>query len=535
MKLSEKIEKYHIRPQNTYNFDEKGFLIGVCHAAKRIVPIEHLQKKKTLGASQDGSREFISLVASICTDGATIPPALIYQGDSRDMQDTWLEDFDHSRDEAYFAVSSKGWTSEDLGVRWLRDIFDRHTKEKAGNSRRLLIADGHSSHVNLRFIDYCDRNRILLVILPPHSTHRLQPLDVGVFSPLAHAYSEEIDQLIQSSCGFSRMTKRNFWKLFHTAWTRALTLKNIKSGFAATGIHPLNPPKVLDSLQKKTPSPISSDDESRKRKTPSSVRGLRRLAKEIRKEQASLGAKTETLLRASEKFITENEILKHQNKGLRAALVEEKNRRKRGKVMGLFDKERPGEAQFFSPAKVAAVRERAKEIEAQAQQRKALAEAKRLDRTRRAIEKEERARIAREKKEQRSVARNEARNQLALEKEDRQARKLAEEQLEEEKSTQGVAEKQGMSRSTKSKRKNGEHEEAARKRRKAEDLRPSDELQAPQKAAQKRKMVLKSTSAAAATSSAACVASGTSSNRDQQFAQVGRGGRKITLPLRYRD
>ncbi|PVH90264.1 hypothetical protein DM02DRAFT_469161, partial [Periconia macrospinosa] len=201
---------------------------------------------------------------------------------------------------------------------------------------------------------------------------------------------------------FSRMTKRSFWRLFHTAWARALTLRNIKSGFAGTGIHPFNLPKVLDSLQKKTPSPISSDNELWKKKTPGSVRGVRRLAKEIRKEQASLGAKTEKLLRASEKIITENEILKHDNKGLRTALVEEKKRRKRGKVMGLFDKERPGEAQFFSPAKVAAMRERAKEIEAQTQQKKALAEEKRLERARRAMEKEEKTRIAREKKEQRN-------------------------------------------------------------------------------------------------------------------------------------
>jgi len=47
--------------------------------------------------------------------------------------------------------------------------------------------------------------------------------------------------------------------------------------------------------------------------------------------------------------------------------VQEKRRRKRGKAMGLFDKDRPGEAQFFSPARVAAVREQAHEIEVETQ------------------------------------------------------------------------------------------------------------------------------------------------------------------------
>ena len=46
--------------------------------------------------------------------------------------------------------------------------------------------------------------------------------------------------------------------------------------------------------------------------------------------------------------------------------------------MGLFDKERPGEAQFFSPAKVATVRQRAIEIKAENQRQKTLADKEKL-------------------------------------------------------------------------------------------------------------------------------------------------------------
>ena len=78
----------------------------------------------------------------------------------------------------------------------MKHIFDRHTKAKAGNHRRLLIVDGHNSHVNMRFINYCDQNYILLAILPPHSTHRLQPLDVGLFSSLAQYYTQQLDRFM---------------------------------------------------------------------------------------------------------------------------------------------------------------------------------------------------------------------------------------------------------------------------------------------------------------------------------------------------
>jgi hypothetical protein len=49
--LQEKIEKYFITSRNIYNFDEKGFLIGLSKTFKRIVFIEHLRNKKILGAS----------------------------------------------------------------------------------------------------------------------------------------------------------------------------------------------------------------------------------------------------------------------------------------------------------------------------------------------------------------------------------------------------------------------------------------------------------------------------------------------------
>jgi len=313
-------------------------------------------------------------------------------------------------------------------MKWL-EVFDRYTKEKAGNSRRLLLADGHSSHVNLRFINYCDENRIILVVLPPHSTHRLQPLDVGIFSPLAHAYSQEIDQLIQSSCGFARLTKRSFWRLFSVAWERSVTSSNIKSAFSSPGIFPLEPKKVLKSIKVKTPSPENSDNDL-KRKTPGSVRGVRRLAKEIRKEQAVHTAKLEKIVRACGKLAIQNDILQHEVTGLRAALVEEKKKRKRGKGMGLFDKEQPGEAQFFSPEKVAAVRQRAEEIEIEKRLQKSLAEEKRIQQAR---EKEEKARAKTEKareREEKKQAKIAEREHAAKQKEERKAEKLVLKQIQ---------------------------------------------------------------------------------------------------------
>ena len=77
------------------------------------------------------------------------------------------------KDEAYFAISANRWSSNEIGAKWLVDIFDGHTKIKAGNRRRLLIVDGHNSHLNLEFINLYDKRRILVLVLPPYSCNVL--------------------------------------------------------------------------------------------------------------------------------------------------------------------------------------------------------------------------------------------------------------------------------------------------------------------------------------------------------------------------
>ena len=90
-------------------------MIGLSRSTKRIISREALISKRTARASQDGSREFITLIASICADGSSVTPALIYQGASHDLQDTWLNDFDTIRDQAFFASSENRWSSDLIG------------------------------------------------------------------------------------------------------------------------------------------------------------------------------------------------------------------------------------------------------------------------------------------------------------------------------------------------------------------------------------------------------------------------------------
>jgi len=357
------IRKHRILPQNIWNFDEKGFLIGLIQKTKRIVPLSMLKSKRTRGAIQDGSREFLTLIACVNALGDRLPPSLIYKSQSGDLQTTWLDDFDEQdpSKRAYFAASEKGWTSNIHGRNWL-ERFEQETGPKSIGQRRLLILDGHSSHVDMLFIERAIELSIYIVVFPPHSTHRLQPLDVSVFRPLAQAYSKQLDDYVHYTEGLSSISKRLFWKLFWPAWDAAVSESNIRSGFTKTGIYPYDPSIVLKSLaisdsQSLDSSSIDASNPPKSYESRLAPLDIRRIVKTVKTEQPRATHALEQLIRSVEELSLQNDLLMHQNKHLNFAVTEERARRKRGKGMGLIDEDQPKFGQFFSPEKLSRVKQ----------------------------------------------------------------------------------------------------------------------------------------------------------------------------------
>jgi hypothetical protein len=95
------------------------------------------------------------------------------------------------------AVSENGWITNELGLKWL-EHFNRHTKERSVGGYRLLILDGHESHNSHKFQQYCKVAKIITLCMPPHSSHLLQPLDVGCFSPLKRAYGRQAKEMMRT-------------------------------------------------------------------------------------------------------------------------------------------------------------------------------------------------------------------------------------------------------------------------------------------------------------------------------------------------
>ncbi|KAF1925349.1 DDE-domain-containing protein [Didymella exigua CBS 183.55] len=110
--------------------------------------------------------------------------------------------------------------------------------------------------------------------MPPHSSHLLQPLDVGCFSPLKRAYSCEVESLIRHY--INHITKLKFLPAFKAAFSQLFTSANICSAFRGTGLVPLQPDAVLSKLdvQLRTLTPDTLPEALWEARTPSNVREL---------------------------------------------------------------------------------------------------------------------------------------------------------------------------------------------------------------------------------------------------------------------
>ena len=100
-------------------------------------------------------------------------------------------------------------------------------------------------------------HNIKLLILPPHSSHVTQPLDVGLFSPLKKYLSAEIAKIVGTN--IARLAKHEWCTGYVKARTSAFTVHNIHSSWNGAGLYPFQPRKVIRRIRGfDTPSPTST-------------------------------------------------------------------------------------------------------------------------------------------------------------------------------------------------------------------------------------------------------------------------------------
>lgn len=94
----------------------------------------------------DQGRGWTTFIEAISVTGELLNPAIIFKG--KDLQaQLFLKEF-KSIANWHYVCSDNGWTDDDIGVRWLKDVYLPQTIPLLSDESdaRLLILDGHKSH-----------------------------------------------------------------------------------------------------------------------------------------------------------------------------------------------------------------------------------------------------------------------------------------------------------------------------------------------------------------------------------------------------
>ena len=91
-------------------------------------------------------------------------------------------------------MTENGWTNNDVCKAWFLKQFLPHAKKHSDPDFPIvLLHDGHGSHLTVDMIDPAMVENTELVCLPEHTTHRLQPCDVGAFGPLKREWNKRVE------------------------------------------------------------------------------------------------------------------------------------------------------------------------------------------------------------------------------------------------------------------------------------------------------------------------------------------------------
>ncbi|KAF1922227.1 uncharacterized protein M421DRAFT_79115 [Didymella exigua CBS 183.55] len=129
--LQQKIAEYKIKSCHTYNMDEKGFMIGVTTRTKHVFSQRMWEKGGVKASLQDSNRAWITLLACVCGDGSALPLGILYKSANSTIQSSWVEEIELGVHSAFVSSTPTGWTNNNTGLAWLKQVFNRFTKAKA--------------------------------------------------------------------------------------------------------------------------------------------------------------------------------------------------------------------------------------------------------------------------------------------------------------------------------------------------------------------------------------------------------------------
>ena len=203
---------------------------------------------KDVGAAIDHQFDHFSYVAAVTADEMILPPVLLFNnaGPAVDLAAQYV-----ASKKLSIKRTPRGYMDSATFVECL-EFWEERLQNQSIVGDILLILDGHSSHKSEGATAWCAQRGWSIIVLPSHTTHRLQPLDVSYFQALKRNWRNamgelERDPTVEFSTVTFDLSERKFEDKAMVAIRKAHIKMNgddVSSGFKSTGIWPFNADKV---------------------------------------------------------------------------------------------------------------------------------------------------------------------------------------------------------------------------------------------------------------------------------------------------
>lgn len=210
-----------------FNLDETG-TTTVQKPQKVVAPAGAKVGKVTSG-------EKGTLVTTCCMVSATghaLPPAIVFP--RKNFKSLMMYGAPPG---SLGLASPSGWMTSDLFMEVMKHFIKCSSTTPENPS--LLIMDNHESHLSIEALDLAKQSGVVVLTFHPHTTHKLQPLDVGLMGPLKTYYYSALESWMLQNPG-KPVTIYEIARFIGHAYPRSMTPLNISAAFAKCGIFPYN-------------------------------------------------------------------------------------------------------------------------------------------------------------------------------------------------------------------------------------------------------------------------------------------------------
>ena len=222
--------KYKFHRHQIWNADETG--LSTVHIPPKVFASKGI---KQVGSMTSGERgQNVTMLAAVNAIGNKVPPMFVFP--RVHFKQHMLRG---SPSGSIGEANPSGWSNEEIFCKFI-DHFISHTQPSLDNPQ-LLILDNHETHLSILAINKCKIAGVVLLTIPPHTSHKLQPLDRSVYGPFKAYYNNIMnDWMSEPENSGKVVTIYEVAEFAGKAYERSFTDINIKHGFQVSGIVPPN-------------------------------------------------------------------------------------------------------------------------------------------------------------------------------------------------------------------------------------------------------------------------------------------------------